>query len=190
MIKMRSSERRLVFLMDDSSGNLVAMTVRLEPIVGDALKRAAEREGQEIADFAARVLIEHVMPFIEQISPPTARRLQAEIEIKTRAIALAQQLSPEHAFDPNVTLKVFRAIRTEDELRLLYLRAIGDREGNERGNPVKARINRTLGAAIKTAVRATPKTVDGNPVKVQVSNEFIFSYTQLEPPPTAKLATA
>ncbi len=173
--------------MDDSSGNLVAMTIRLEPVVGDALRRAAEREGQEIADFAARVLIEHVLPLIEQTSRPTARRLRAEIEVKARAIALAQQLSPEHAFDPNVTLKVFQAIRTQDELLRLYLQAIGDRQGNERGNPIKARINRTLGAAIKTAVRATPMTVDGNPVKVQVSNEFIFSYTQLEPPPGAKL---
>ena len=176
--------------MDESFGNLVAMTIRLEPVVGDALKRAAERVGQEVADYAARVLIEHVLPFIEQISPLSARRLEAEIEIKAQAIGLAKQLSPEHAFDPNVTLKVFQAIRTRDELRRLYLRAIGDRQGDERGNPVKARINRTLGAAIKTAVRATPKTIDGNPIKVQVSNEFIFSYTQLEPPPDAKLAMA
>ena len=164
------------------------MTIRLEPVVGDALKRAAEREGQEVADYAARVLIEHVLPFIEQISPLSARRLEAEIEIKARAIGLAKQLSPEHAFDPNVTLKVFQAIRTRDELRRLYLRAIGDRMGDERGNPVKARINRTLGAAIKTAVRAMPKTIA--PIKVQVSNEFIFSYTQLEPPPDAELAMA
>jgi hypothetical protein len=175
--------------MDDTSGIFVAMTVRLEPIVGDALRRAAEREGQEIADFAARVLIERVLPLIDEISPPTARRLRAEVEVKARAIALAQKLSPENAFDPNVTLKVFRAIRTEKDLLRLYLRAIGDRQGNERGNPIKARINRTLGAAIKTAVRGTPKTVDGNPVKVQVSNEFIFSYTQLDPPSGDKLAT-
>jgi hypothetical protein len=166
------------------------MTIRLEHVVSQALARSAEREGQELADYAAGVLIEHVMAAIEEISPSTARRLQAEMEIKARAIALAQQLSPEHAFDPSVTLKVFRAIRTEDDLRRLYLRAIGDRPGNERGNSIKARINRTLGAAIKTAIRGTPKTIDGNPVKVQVSNEFIFSYTQIEPPPGAKLATA
>lgn len=175
--------------MNDASGTLVAMTVRLEPVVSDALRRAAEREGQEVADFAARVLIEHVLPLIDEISPSAARRLRAEVEVKARAIALAQRLSPEDSFDPNVTLKVFQAIRIRDELRHLYLQAIGDRQGNERGNPIKARINRTLGAAIKTAVRGTPKTVDGNPVKVQVSNEFIFSYTQLEPPPGAKLAT-
>jgi hypothetical protein len=178
----------MAIVMDDPSANLVAMTIRLEPVVGDALKRAAEREGQEVADYAARVLIEHVLPLIEQSNPPSARRLQAEIEVKARAIALAKQLSPEQAFDPNVTLKVFQAIREEDELRQLYIRAIGDRPSDERGNPIKARVNRTLGAAIKTAVRAMPKTIDGNPMKVQVSNEFIFSYTQLEPPPGAKLA--
>jgi hypothetical protein len=120
MIKTRSSERSVATHMDKSSENLVAMTVRLEPVVGDALKRAADREGREIADFAVGVLIEHVLPLVEQISPPAARRLQAEIEIKARAIAFAQQLSPEHAFDPSLTLKVFQAIRTQDELRRLY----------------------------------------------------------------------
>jgi hypothetical protein len=40
-----------------------------------------------------------------------------------------------------------------------------------------------LGAAIKTAIGATTaKTTNGNPIKVQVSNEFIFSYSLLEPP--------
>jgi hypothetical protein len=165
------------------------MTIRLEPVVNQALARLAERAGLELADYAAGVLTEHALAVVEEISPSAARRLRAEIEVKAKAIALAQQLSPRHAFDPNVTLKVFQAIRTENELRGLYLRAIGDRPGDERGNPIKARINRGLGAAIKTAVRATPKTVDGNPVKVQVSNEFIFSYTQLDPPPGAKLAT-
>lgn len=156
------------------------MTIRLDPVVNQALARAAEREGQELADYAAGVLTERVLPLIEEISPPAARRLQAEMEIKAKAIALAQELSPETAFDPNVTLKVFQRIRTDPALQRLYLRAIGDRPGDERGNHIKARINRTLGAAIKTAVRATPKTIDGNPVKVQVTNEYIFSYTLLE----------
>lgn len=170
------------------SSNLIQMTVRLEPAVCEALAIAAEQEGQEVADYAASVLTENVLSVVAKINPPVAKRLQAEAEVKVKVITLAQKLSPEHAFDPDVTLKVFQALRTDENLRRLYLRAIGDRPGNERGNPIKARINRTFGAAIKTAVRATPKkTADGNPVKVQVSNEFIFSYTQLEPPPGAKL---
>jgi hypothetical protein len=171
-----------------TSLNLVPMTVRLEPAVGQALAAMAEQKGQEVADYAAGVLTEHVLPMIEKSDPAAAKRLQAEQEMKAEAIDLAKKLSPARGFDPNVTLKVFQAIRTDDKLRRLYLRAIGDRPGNERGNPIKARINRSLGAAIKTAVNATPETINGNPVKVQVTGEFIFSYTLLAPPPGAKLA--
>jgi hypothetical protein len=168
--------------------NQIAMTVRLEPAVSEALAIVAEQEGQEVADYAATVLTENVLSVVKKLNPSIAKRLQAEAEVKAKAIALAQKLSPEHAFDPNVTLKVFQAIRTDEDLRRLYLRAVGDRPGDERGRPPKPRVHRTFGAAIKTAVRATPKTIGGNPVKVQVSNEFIFSYTLLEPPPGAKLA--
>jgi hypothetical protein len=81
-----------------------------------------------------------------------------------------------------MTLKVFQAIHTRDELRRLYFRMIGDRQGDERGNSIKARINRTPEerATIKTAVRGTPKTIDGNPIKVRISNEFTF-YLRLTP---------
>jgi hypothetical protein len=80
-----------------------------------------------------------------------------------------------------------KRIRTADEkLQTLYLRAIGDRPGDERGNPIKARINRSLVAAIKTAVGAVPQTANGNPLKAQVTGEFILSYTPLELPSGTK----
>jgi hypothetical protein len=175
--------------MSNNSSNLVQMTVRLQPEVAEALYALAKREGQESADYASDIILRHVLPAIEQANQPASQRLGAEVELKTKAIALARRLSPSDAFDPSVTLKVFQAIRTDDDLRQLYVLAINDRppglptrKPNDRGNPIKARINRTLGAAIKTAVDGAPKTVDGNPVKVQVSNEFIFSYTLLDPP--------
>jgi len=181
--------------MPNDPFNLVAMTVRLQPEASEALIKLAKSQGQEPADYAGDVLVRHLLRSIEEVSPLTSRRLMAEIEIKGRAIALARRLSPQLAFDPNVTLKVFQSIRTDEELCALYQTAINDRPPNapprtpnDRGNPIKARINRTIGAAIKTAVNATPKTVSGNPIKVQVSNEFIFSYTQLDPHPSAILA--
>ena len=64
---------------------------------------------------------------------------------------------PPDAFDPNVTLKIFREFRTDAELRRLYERAIGDRPGNERGNALKAKLNRSLGALSKAAVGAEVK---------------------------------
>jgi hypothetical protein len=186
---MRSSEpMEEVMTPPSASANLVPMTIRLETAVSLALAAMAEQKGQEVADYAAGVLIEHVLPAIKRNDPAAAKRLQAEMEVKAEAIELAKNLSPARAFDPNVTFKVFQAIRTNNRLQRLYLRAIGDRPGDERGNHIKARINRSLGAAIKIAVDATPKMIGGNPVKVQVTGEFIFSYTLLAPRPGAKLA--
>lgn len=156
------------------------MTVRLEPAAAAALAIMARRAGQEAADYAAGVLTRNVLDVIQETDQATATRLQAEMEIKSRAIALAQKLSPESVFDPNVTLKVFQAIRIDPQLRTTYLRAVASETGAERGNPIKSRINRALGAAIRTAVKADPEISAGNPVKVQISGELIFSYTRLK----------
>jgi hypothetical protein len=169
-----------------STETLVAMTIRLETVVSDALANVAQREGQEVADYAADILTSHVLPDVKKLDAVAGKRLTAELEVKARAIEIARRLTRQ-AFDPDVTLKVFQEIRRDDELHKLYLRAIGDRAGDERGNPIKARINRNLGAAIKVAVGAlAAKTANGHPVKVPVSGQLIFSYTLLEPS-TAKL---
>jgi hypothetical protein len=165
--------------MMNATGTLIPLTIRLEPVVSDALATAAQHEGQEVADFAADILTKHVLSEVHKIDASVGKRLTAEIEIKARAIETARRIAK--PFDPSVTLKVFQAIRSDDDLRALYICAIGGGTGYERGNHIKARINRTLGAAIKTAVGANSRTIDGNRVKVQVSNELIFSYTELEP---------
>jgi hypothetical protein len=164
------------------STNLIPMTVRLESAVAQALAGKARTEGHEVADYAADVLALHVMPELKKADPNTARRLQAELEVKAAAIRFAVE-ETKRGFDAHITLKTFQHIRNDDKLRPLYLRAIGDRPGDERGNPIKARINRNLGAAIKTAVGAVPQTAHGHPLKAQVTGEFILSYTPLSPAP-------
>ncbi|RWC42199.1 MAG: hypothetical protein EOS55_24560 [Mesorhizobium sp.] len=164
---------------------LVATTIRLERSIFDAIGKMADAAGQEPADYVAGVLTLHAMELLKTENPKAAKRLEAELKLKFEAVALAQKLVSESGFDPSVTLKVFQAIKANEDLNRIYLRAVGDRPGDERGNPIKARINRSLGAAIKTAVRANPQTINGNPVKVQVSNEYIFSYTLLEKAPAA-----
>lgn len=158
---------------------LVPMTIRLESSVRSALATKAAREGQEDADYAAGVLARDLLPIIDELDPSTADRMRAELEVKARAIAVAQRITEHDGFDPNITLKVFQEIKSDTRLNELYLRAIGGRPGDERGNPIKARLNRSLGAAIKTAVGGAPEKVDGSPVKIQVPNEYIFSYTLL-----------
>jgi hypothetical protein len=161
---------------------LVPMTVRLEPAVSEALTKAARKDGQEVADYAADVLTTSILNTRNGVDSAVRKRLQAELELKAKAISAARRFTL-NAFDPDVTLRVFQHVKEVDELRRLYERAIGDRPGHDRGNHIKARINRTLGAAIKTAVSARPKTTAGKAVKGQVSGEFIFSYTVLERAP-------
>lgn len=164
---------------------LIPMTVRLEFAVSKALAAKAGKDGQEVADYAAGVLTKDVLPELEQLSPDAAKRVQAELELKTRVIAFAVDHVRDE-FDPHITLKVFQHIKADEKLRTLYLRAIGDRPVDERRNPIKSRINRSFGAAIKTAVGAVPQTANGNPLKAQVTGEFILSYTPLEPAPGTK----
>jgi hypothetical protein len=175
-----SVERRMNLM---TAENLIAMTVRLESTVAKALAWKAKENGQEVADYAGDVLTQDV---IENLEPTDAARIQAELEVKAKAIAYAQDIAyakdrTAKKFDEHVTLKVFQHIRENDHLRGLYERGIGARPGADRGNHIKARVNRTLGAAIKTAVGAIPKTENGNVLRAQVEGEFIRSYTLLEP---------
>jgi len=157
--------------------NLIPMTIRLEGGVAEALAAKANASGQEIADYAADVLTRDVL---DDLPPSIAARVQAELELKKAAIDFAKD-ETDKEFDEGITLKVFQHIRTEPHLSELYKRAIGGKDGFDRGNPIKARINRTFGAAIKTTAGAIPKTINGNVLKAQVTGEFIQSYTLLEP---------
>lgn len=165
--------------------NMRPMTLRLESTVAEALAETARKAGQEVADHAADLITHNsaVMKELQERNPEVAKRLQAELEVKTAAIKFAIDETQRSGFDPHITLKTFQHIRTE--MRPKYECAIGDRRGEDVGNHIKARINRTLGAAIKAVLGAVSQTVNGNRLKVQVSGEFIRSYTPLEPGPTA-----
>lgn len=162
--------------------NLIPMTIRLDPAVGEALARAARASGQETADYAAEIVSRSVLDEVRKSEPEAAERLDAEIEIKGEAIRLARSLAADepHPENSDVTLRVFRRIRQDDRLARIYGCAIGGRPPAERGNPTKARLNRSIGAAIKTSVGATSRMENGKPAKVQVAaGEYIFSYTPL-----------
>jgi hypothetical protein len=165
-----------------NAANQVPMTIRIAPPVSEALARKAADRGLETADYAAELVTAGVLDAVAKADPDTALRLTAEMGIKAKAIAIVRGLVAEQ-FDPDVTLRVFRQIAADPKLLALYSRAVGGLVLDERGNPVKARINRTLGAAIKTAVGATPATKNGAPEKIQVGpGELIFTYTRLVGP--------
>ncbi len=169
--------------------NLIPMTVRLDSVVNAALALKANASGQEVADYAADVLMRDVKEELKRLDPGVADRIQAELELKKEAIAYAKDRTAE-TFYEDITFKVFAHIRENDRLRELYERAIGGRPGTDRGNHIKARINRAFGAAIKTALGAIPKIVNGHVQKGEVpAGEFIRSYTLLEPNTAKKRGT-
>lgn len=161
--------------------NLVPMTIRLEPAVGEALARAAQTHGQETADYVADIVSRTVLDELRETEPDVARRLSAEIDIKGEAIRIARHLAETEAHPDNsdVTLRVFRRIKENTSLSETYVRAIGGRAPDKRGNPTKARLNRSIGAAIKAALSANSRMNGDKPAKVQVGGEYIFSYTPL-----------
>jgi hypothetical protein len=165
---------------------LVQMTIRLEAPVNAALARQAASAGQETADYVADLLAGAVIEDLKMTAPAEAKRLQSELELKAKVRMDALDFT-KSGFDPDVTLKVFQRIRTDESRRDLYVRAIGGGLPDERGNQTKARINRNLGSMIKTVVGGVPEmTDDRNVVKVQVSNEYILSYTRLARGPGRK----
>lgn len=159
---------------------LVPVGLRLKPAVTRALERMATDAGQDMADYVATVLSEHAAPAMDD--DLAVAQIRAEAEIKRAAASLAWRLSPPDAFDPDVTLAVFRAIRGDCRLAALYRAAIGSEDGFERNNPAKARVNRTLGGICKAVCGGSSKGPDGGVTMVQVAGEFCFTYTRLHPP--------
>jgi uncharacterized protein (DUF1778 family) len=159
---------------------LVPLGLRLKPAVRRALERMASSSGQDVADYAATVLSEHAASAIGDAE--AMEQIRAEAGLKRAAADLVRRLSPPGRFDPDITLAVFRAIRTEGRLATLYCAAIGSGDGFERNNPAKARVNRTLGGICKAVSGGSSKAPDGAVAMVQVSGEFCFTYTRLHPP--------
>lgn len=156
---------------------LVPVNLRLKPVVTRALGQMADGAGQDLADYLATVLSEHAAPAIDDAA--AVAQILAEADLKRAVAALARRLSPPGRLDPDVTLAVFRALRAHKELKGLYLAAIGSRDGMERNNPAKARVNRTIGGICKAVSGGSSKAPDGAVTMVQVSGEFCFSYTRL-----------
>jgi hypothetical protein len=159
---------------------LVPFGLRLKPAVRRALEGMASSSGQDVADYAAAILSEHAVSAIDDAE--AVEQIRAEAELKRAAADLVRRLCPSNRFDPDVTLAVFRAMRTDGRLAALYRAAIGSGDGFERNNPAKARVNRTLGGICKAVSGGSSKGPDGAVTMVQVSSEFCFTYTRLHPP--------
>lgn len=99
--------------------------------------------------------------------------------IESIAGDLARERCARNSVDPDVTLHVFRDIRSNPLYRRQYLLATRCQTGFERGMPDKQKVNTRLGAVIKAAIKA-----ENAELKVPVpegEEEFIETYTRFKP---------
>jgi hypothetical protein len=160
------------------------LTIRFDDPLAAALAFKAAAAGQDPVDFVTDLVTRTVRDAMQD--KEAARRVDARLALKAKVVALARRLSPPEAFDPDVTLKVFQAIRNDPELLGLYTTAAGGDITLRGQNTAKAILNRELGGLVKSAVGAEIQVVEGtqSPVKVQLSSadkkELMFSYTRLQ----------
>jgi hypothetical protein len=144
----------------------------------DALTRHAASQGRNLTDLISRVLGEYAVAN-ELLQPVDADEFKARWSLIDRATETARRICREGRFDENITYRVFEDCIADPAYAADYKDFVGD-DPYKRGNPKKA-INKDIGHAIKAAIGArVKKGPGGKPMKVNVVNSVIQSYTQME----------
>jgi hypothetical protein len=154
------------------------MSFRLNSAVYDALKACAAASGYETMAYIQRILSKHAVES-GYMSPADATKAESYDELFELAVKKARALFEQGLFDQDWTLTVFRHLMADAVFRPKYERTIGG-DAYDAGLPGKTPLNMYLGWYVKNAIPAEPLTAsDGKPVRVQVKNEPIQSYTRL-----------
>jgi hypothetical protein len=154
------------------------LSFRLNTAVLNALTMCAADEGYEPMAYIQKVLTRRA---IESgfMADDEALKTQAYEELFEIAVKHSRQLYKQIPFTEHWTLRVFQHLMKDDEFRPKYEMAIGG-DAYGAGLPGKTPLNMYLGWYIKNAIGAEPKMgADGKPMRVQVKNEPIQSYTLL-----------
>jgi hypothetical protein len=154
------------------------LSFRLNTAVFNALSMCAADEGYETMAYIQKVLSRRAVES-GHMTPDAAAKTGAYEKLFEIAVDRSRLLYKENLFCEDWTLTVFRHLMKDEEFRPAYEATIGG-DAYDIGLPGKTPLNMYLGWYIKNAVGAVPKTTsDGKPVRVQVKNEPIQSYTQL-----------
>lgn len=156
------------------------LSFRLNTAVFDALTKSADDNGYETMAYIQKVLSKHAVEsgFMD---PDEEKRARAYEELFELAIEKSRALYKQGLFSEDWNLTVFQHLVADKVFRLKYEKTIGG-DAYESGLAGKTPLNMYLGWYIKNAVGAVPKmSPDGKPVRVQVKNEPIQSYTRLLP---------
>jgi len=155
------------------------LSFRVNTAVFDALSKCAEDNGYEPMAYIQKVLSKHAVES-GNMSPDAETKVRAYDELFELAVEKSRALYKQQGlFDKDWNLTVFRHLMGDAIFRSKYEKTIGG-DAYASGLPGKTPLNMYLCWYIKNAVNAVPETTpDGKPVRVQVKNEPIQSYTRL-----------
>jgi hypothetical protein len=159
------------------------LSFRLNTAVHTALAEEAKINGMETMAYIQQILARHAVKS-GYMDPDEAEKIKATDEIIGLAVKKAQELYAQNLFSEDFVLTVFQHLMKDTTFRPKYERTIGG-DAYAIGLPGKSPLNMYLGWYIKNAVGAVPQmSKDRKPVRVQVKNEPIQSYTRLQPAAT------
>ncbi len=154
-------------------------TINLHKGALQVCRDVAMEQGIEVSAFVARLIHEYAIG-TGRMKEEEASILKAQFEVIDAFVELSKELYQKGQFTDHFVLTVFKAAMERPALRSLYERAI-DGDAFAKKLPGKTPLNMYLGWYIKNAIGAHPqKNGNGKPLRVQVRNAPIQSYTLLE----------
>lgn len=156
------------------------LSFRLNSAVYVALSTCAEASHYETMAYIQKVLSKHAVES-GYMNPDQAKKISESEDIIELAVEKAKALYEQGLFSEDFVLTVFQYLMADTEFRSKYEKVIGG-DAYTSGLSGKTPLNMYLGWYIKNAIGADPKMMNGKPVRVQVKNEPIQSYTRLSKP--------
>lgn len=110
-------------------------------------------------------------------------RVEAWVRARAEAYASLYASGSLPVWPEDITARILREMRETPSVAADYLVVVGG-SGFERGNYVKAALNRTLGRIIKRTTDASVRLApNGDPLMLPVEGEWHFTFTVLDAPP-------
>ena len=160
-----------------SEEHTTKLSFRLNSAVYAALSKCAEANHYETMAYIQKVLSKHAVES-GYMKTEEAEKVSAIEDIIDRAVQKSKELYKQGLFTEDFVLTVFQHLMTDTEFLPRYEKVIGG-DAYTSGLPGKSPLNMYLGSYIKNAIGAHSKMMNGKPVRVQVKNEPIQSYTRL-----------
>ena len=164
---------------ENSTSRAIKVSLPLNPLIHDALKREAKLKQRELTEHIQRVLAEHVIE-AKAIEQAEADRLRLFWSIVERTVEAAQGICRDGGFSSAITLNSIKTCMKDPKWVSDYQKYVQD-DIFKHGNPHKGPINREIGWRIRAGIGGKIMTdAKGKVATQKVLGEIIQSYTPME----------